>query len=227
LLAWAACAALSAGQDLEPKRRRMVAAQLAGRNITDGRVLEAMGRVPRHLFVGEAFRDRAYEDYPLPIDEGQTISQPYIVAFMTQSLLLKPGEKVLEIGTGSGYQAAVLACLTDKAYSVEIHCALADKADRLLRSLGYAVRVRCGDGYFGWPEEAPFDAMMITSAAGVIPRPLLEQLREGGRLVMPLDEGFGRQVLVLVTKTRGKTRVKRLLDVRFVPMTGEVEKRKE
>jgi protein-L-isoaspartate(D-aspartate) O-methyltransferase len=205
----------------------MVSVQLAGRDIVDERVLAAMGRVPRHFFVGPAFRDRAYEDYPLPIDEGQTISQPYIVAFMTQSLSLKEGEKVLEIGTGSGYQAAVLACLTDRVFSIEIHCPLADKADRLLKSLGFGVRVKCGDGYFGWREEAPFDAMMITSAARVIPGPLLGQLREGGRLVMPLEEGFGRQVLVLVTKTGRKPRVKRLLDVRFVPMTGEVERRRK
>ncbi|MBN2198940.1 MAG: protein-L-isoaspartate(D-aspartate) O-methyltransferase [Candidatus Aminicenantes bacterium] len=225
LLIWGGEASLLGGQDYDLERRRMVAFQLAGRDITDARVLGAMGRVPRHLFVNPVFRDRAYDDHPLPIEEGQTISQPYIVAFMTQSLSLRAGEKVLEIGTGSGYQAAVLACLTDRVYSIEIHCALAEKADRLLRRLGYEVRVRCGDGYHGWPEEAPFDAMMITSAAKLVPEPLLDQLRDGGRLVMPLEGAFGRQVLVLVTKTRGRPVVRRLLDVRFVPMTGEVESR--
>jgi len=227
LLIWGGEAGCFGLQDYDLQRRQMVALQLAGRDITDARVLEAMGRVPRHLFVNPALRNRAYDDYPLPIEEGQTISQPYIVAYMTQSLALQAGEKVLEIGTGSGYQAAVLAYLTDRVFSIEIHCALAEKADRLLRRLGYKVQVRCGDGYFGWPEEAPFDAMMITGAARVVPEPLLDQLRDGGRLVMPLESKFGRQVLVLVTKTRGRPVVRRLLDVRFVPMTGEVESKKK
>ncbi|OGD21567.1 MAG: protein-L-isoaspartate O-methyltransferase [Candidatus Aminicenantes bacterium RBG_13_59_9] len=227
LSVWAGGAGLSADRDYDLKRRNMVLFQLAGRDITDSRVLEAMGRVPRHLFVGPGVRDRAYEDYPLPIGEGQTISQPYIVAFMTQSLELQPGEKVLEIGTGSGYQAAVLACLTDRVFTIEILCGLAERADRLLRSLGYGVRVKCGDGFFGWPEEAPFDAIMITSAAKVVPQPLFEQLREGGRLIMPLEGRLGHQVLVLATRAGGGSVMRRLLDVRFVPMTGEVEKRKK
>ncbi len=216
-----------AGQDYDLKRRAMVALQLAGRDITDPGVLKAMGEVPRHLFVSPAVRDQAYEDYPLPIEEGQTISQPYIVAFMTQSLALLPGEKILEVGTGSGYQAAVLSRLTDRVFSIEIRCSLADKAERLLNRLGYDVRVKCGDGYFGWPEEAPFDAVMITSAAEVIPEPLLQQLREGGRLIMPLAERRGGQVLVQVTRVKGRPVIRRLLDVRFVPMVGEAEKRKK
>jgi protein-L-isoaspartate(D-aspartate) O-methyltransferase len=208
-------------------RRDMVTYQLAGRDIVDARVLEAMGRVPRHLFVSPALQDLAYEDTPLPIGREQTISQPYIVAFMTQSLALKPGQKVLEIGTGSGYQAAVLACLTDKVFSIEILCPLAEQADTLLHRLGFKVKVKCADGYFGWPEEAPFDGMLITGAADRIPEPLLNQLAEGGRLVMPLAEGGLGQVLVLVTKVKGRPVVRQLLDVRFVPMTGEVEKKKK
>ena len=213
--------------DYSKLRQDMVVYQLAGRDIVDKKVLKVMGQVPRHLFVSPALQDRAYDDSPLPIGQGQTISQPYIVAFMTQALGLKPGQKVLEIGTGSGYQAAVLACLTDKVFSIEILCGLAEQADALLRRLGYIVQVKCGDGYFGWPEEAPFEAIILTSAAGRIPEPLLNQLAEGGRLVMPLAwEPLG-QVLIQVTKVKGQPVVRQLLDVRFVPMTGEVGKKKE
>ncbi|HEX9901906.1 MAG TPA: protein-L-isoaspartate(D-aspartate) O-methyltransferase [Acidobacteriota bacterium] len=228
-LAFSVFLACQAGQEEGYSRLRqdMVAYQLAGRDISDKKVLEAMGKVPRHLFVSPALRDQAYEDYPLPIGQGQTISQPYIVAFMTQSLEVKPGQKVLEIGTGSGYQAAVLACLTEKVYSIEILCSLAERANALLRQLGYKVEVKCGDGYYGWPEEAPFQAILITSAAERIPEPLLKQLAEGGRLIMPLAGPSLDQVLVLVTKTRGQATLRQLLDVRFVPMTGEVEKRKK
>jgi len=228
-LAFSVLLACQAGQEegYSRLRRDMVATQLAGRDISDKRVLEAMGKVPRHLFISPALRDQAYEDYPLPIGEGQTISQPYIVAFMTQSLDVKPGQKVLEIGTGSGYQAAVLACLTDKVYTIEILCSLAERSDALLRQLGYGVKVKCGDGYYGWPAEAPFQAILITSAAERIPEPLLKQLAEGGRLIMPLAGPAQDQVLVLVTKTRGQATIRRLLDVRFVPMTGEVEKKKK
>jgi len=228
-LAFSVLLACQAGQEEGYSRLRqdMVAYQLAGRDISDKRVLEAMGKVPRHLFVSPALGDQAYEDYPLPIGEGQTISQPYIVAFMTQSLALKPGQKVLEIGTGSGYQAAVLACLTDKVYTIEILCSLAERADALLRQLGYGVKVKCGDGYYGWPAEAPFQAILITSAAERVPEPLLKQLAEGGRLIMPLAGPSLDQVLVLVTKIRGQATIRRLLDVRFVPMTGEVEKKKK
>ncbi len=208
------------------KRARMVATQLASRDITDQRVLEVMGRIPRHLFVGSAYREQAYEDYPLPIDEGQTISQPYIVALMTQCLGVQRGHKVLEIGTGSGYQAAVLAELTDQVYSIEIRENLAKKAAETLRKLGYEnVHVKWGDGYFGWPEESPFDAIIVTCAVNHIPPPLLEQLREGGRLVIPLGSTLYFQTLTLISKIEGKPRVKHISGVRFVPMIGEAEKR--
>ncbi len=205
----------------------MVAEQLADRDITDRKVLEAMAQVPRHLFVSPAHRGQAYEDYPLPIDEGQTISQPYIVALMTQCLSLRPGEKVLEIGTGSGYQAAVLVQLTDKVFTVEIRENLATKASQTLMSLGYDnVRVKWADGYFGWEEEAPFDAIIVTCAANHIPPPLLDQLKEGGRLIIPLGGTLYFQTLTLITKVEGKPRVKHISGVRFVPMIGEAEKRK-
>ncbi len=205
----------------------MVAEQLAGRDITDRQVLEAMAQVPRHLFVSPAYRGQAYEDYPLPIDEGQTISQPYIVALMTQCLNLRPGEKVLEIGTGSGYQAAVLALLTDKVYTVEIRENLVTKAARTLKNLAYDnVQVKWADGYFGWEEEAPFEAIIVTCAANHIPLPLLSQLKEGGRLIIPLGSTLYFQTLTLITKVEGKPRVKHISGVRFVPMIGEAEKRK-
>lgn len=208
------------------KRMRMVKTQLASRDITDRRVLEVMAKVPRHLFVSPTYRNQAYEDYPLPIDEGQTISQPYIVALMTQCLDLRPGEKVLEIGTGSGYQAAVLAHLTDRVYSVEIRENLAKKATQTLGELGYRnVQVKWADGYFGWPEEAPFDAIIVTCAVNHIPPPLLEQLNEGGRLIIPLGSTLYFQTLTLITKVEGKPKVKHISGVRFVPMIGEAEKR--
>lgn len=208
------------------KRNDMVRGQLASRDITDQRVLDAMRTVPRHLFVDPRYRSQAYADHPLPIDEGQTISQPYIVAFMTQHLDLKRGEKVLEIGTGSGYQAAILAQLTDKVYSIEIKEKLADKASGTLRSLNYSsVRVKHGDGYFGWEDFAPFDAIIVTCAANHIPPPLLNQLKEGGRLIIPLGSTLYYQTLALVTKVDGKPEVKHVMGVRFVPMTGEAQKR--
>jgi protein-L-isoaspartate(D-aspartate) O-methyltransferase len=209
------------------KRRLMVIEQLASRDITDRRVLEAMGRVPRHLFVPPAERDQAYEDYPLPIGEGQTISQPYIVAFMTQSLGLRGGEKVLEVGTGSGYQAAVLCEVGVRVFSVEINAALASQAAGTLQELGYAnVQVKTGDGFFGWPEVAPFDAVIVTCAVSRIPSSLFEQLKEGGRLVLPLGEFNRVQTLTLVTKVDGQPRSQEILDVRFVPMTGEAQKKR-
>ena len=210
------------------KRRQMVAEQLAGRDISDRRVLEVMGRVPRHLFVPPPYRDQAYEDYPLPIEEGQTISQPYIVALMTQSLGLVGGEKVLEIGTGSGYQAAVLAELEARVFSIDINVALAEKAAQTLRGLGYRdIQVKSGDGFFGWPEEAPFDRIIITCSSPRIPPPLVEQLKEGGRLIIPLGEVRPFQVLTLATKTGGKLRTREISGVRFVPMTGEAQKKKD
>jgi protein-L-isoaspartate(D-aspartate) O-methyltransferase len=219
------------GQDSEVyagKRIKMVAEQLASRDITDRRVLDVMRKIPRHLFVGPGYRDQAYEDYPLPIDEGQTISQPYIVALMTQCLGLKSGEKVLEIGTGSGYQAAVLAELTDQVYSIEIRENLAEKAGRTLREQEYKnIQVKWGDGYFGWKEKAPFDAIIVTCAANHIPPPLLDQLKEGGRLVIPLGSTLYFQTLTLITKVNGKPKVRQISGVRFVPMIGEAEKRKD
>jgi len=206
----------------------MVAEQLAGRDISDRRVLEAMGRVPRHLFVQPQHRAEAYEDYPLPIEEGQTISQPYIVALMTQSLGLEGGEKVLEIGTGSGYQAAVLAELKVRVFSIDINPRLAEQAAQTLQGLGYRdIQIRSGDGFFGWPEEAPFDGILVTCASPRIPLPLFEQLKEGGRLIIPLGDARQFQVLTLVTKTGGKLKTKEISGVRFVPMTGEAQKKKD
>lgn len=204
----------------------MVSEQLAGRDISDRRVLEVMGRVPRHLFVLPAYRDQAYEDYPLPIEGGQTISQPYIVALMTQSLGLKEGEKVLEVGTGSGYQAAVLAEMGTQVFTIEINERLAAQSARALQHLGYDnVRVRCGDGYRGWPEEAPFDAVIITCASPEIPPPLIDQLGDGGRLIIPLGSVRHFQILTLLTKAGGKLQKRAIADVRFVPMTGEAQKK--
>jgi protein-L-isoaspartate(D-aspartate) O-methyltransferase len=214
-----------AGEEFRKEREAMVRDQIAARGVRDARVLEAMLQVPRHLFVPAQSRSRAYGDHPLPIARRQTISQPYIVAFMTESLALTPGDKVLEVGTGSGYQSAVLACLTDKVFTVEIDGKLAREAAATLRMLGYAsVRVREGDGFFGWPEAAPFDAVIVTCAASRVPPPLVEQLGEGGRLVIPVEKGPLSQTLTLVTKKNGKIAIRELLDVLFVPMTGEAER---
>lgn len=208
------------------KRETMVRRQLQQRGITDKEVLEAMRTIPRHLFVRPGLRNLAYNDYPLEIDEGQTISQPYIVALMTQCLELEQGQKVLEIGTGSGYQAAVLAHMTDKVYSIEIREKLARKAEATLKELNYSqVRVKWGDGYFGWEEHAPFDAIIITCAANHIPPPLLKQLKEGGKLILPLGSTLYFQSLTLVTKTKDKPKTRHVLDVNFVPMVGEVRKK--
>lgn len=208
------------------KREMMVQRQLQMRDITDQKVLDAMRKVPRHLFVWPSQRSQAYNDHPLEIDEGQTISQPYIVALMTQCLELEQGQKVLEIGTGSGYQAAVLAHLTDHVYSVEIREKLAKKAGATLKELNYdQVRVKWSDGYFGWEEYAPFDAIIVTCAANHIPPSLIKQLKEGGKLILPLGSTLIFQSLTLVTKTDGKPKTKHILDVRFVPMVGEVRKK--
>lgn len=215
-------------EDVYPRlRRKMVREQLQSRDITDKKVLDVMSKVPRHLFVSRAYRRQAYEDYPLPIDEGQTISQPYIVALMTQHLRLKEGDKVLEIGTGSGYQAAVLSHLTDEVYSIEIRKKLAEKAAETLKQLDYnQVHVKWSDGYFGWEEHAPFDAIIVTCAANHVPPPLLKQLKEGGRLIIPLGSTLYFQTLALITKTEGKPKVEHILGVRFVPMIGEAQERK-
>jgi protein-L-isoaspartate(D-aspartate) O-methyltransferase len=205
----------------EAARERMVADQIAARGVRDPRVLAALRKVPRHLFVPEAAAGAAYDDHPLPIGHGQTISQPYIVAFMTEALGLRGGETVLEVGTGSGYQAAVLAEIAARVYSIEIVDALAAEARERLRRLGYAtVEVRAGDGYAGWPEAAPFDAIMVTAAAPRIPEPLKQQLRDGGRLVLPVGDEY--QELIVVTRRGASFEERRVLPVRFVPMTGKV-----
>jgi protein-L-isoaspartate(D-aspartate) O-methyltransferase len=222
---------LSTGQEPDVyarERRQMVEEQLARRDISDRRVLEVMERVPRHEFVPPPYRDQAYEDYPLPIEGGQTISQPYIVALMTQSLGLKGGEKVLEIGTGSGYQAAVLAELKVRVFSIDINAGLAEQAAQTLRRLGYKdIQIKSGDGFFGWPEEAPFDGIIVTCASPRLPPLLVEQLKEGGRLIIPLGDARQFQVLTLVTKTGGKLKTREISGVRFVPMTGEVQKKRD
>ncbi len=207
------------------RRAFMVENDLKGRDITDAAVLNAMNKVPRHLFVSERFRKRAYADYPLPIEEDQTISQPYIVAFMTQGLKLKKSDKVLEVGTGSGYQAAVLAEIVDRVYSIEINQNLAKQASALLQSLGYTtVSVKAGDGFYGWAEHAPFDAIMVTCAAEKIPPRLTKQLKEGGKIIMPLGGRLQTQKLILGTKKGKDLQIEYILPVRFVPMTGEIEK---
>jgi protein-L-isoaspartate(D-aspartate) O-methyltransferase len=203
----------------EDARQTMVARQLQRRDITDPRVLVAMGTVPRHRFVPRALASRAYGDYPLPIGGGQTISQPYIVALMTQLAEVAPGDKVLEVGTGSGYQAAVLAEITDQVFSIEIRPELAARAAALLKELGYnRVQVKSGDGYRGWPEAAPFDAILVTAAAPRVPPDLAAQLKEGGRLVIPLGDPYGSQTLVRYRKVKGKLVEEASLGVRFVPL---------
>jgi protein-L-isoaspartate(D-aspartate) O-methyltransferase len=204
-------------------REEMVATQIASRGVRDPLTLAAMRKVARHLFVPAALAGQAYEDHPLPIGHGQTISQPYIVGFMTDALALKGGETVLEVGTGSGYQAAVLGEIAARVYTIEIVTPLAEEAAALLKRLGYAnVEVRAGDGYQGWPEAAPFDAIIVTAAPGHVPEPLVEQLAKGGRMVLPLGDWF--QDLVLVTRGEQGVRQERLFGVRFVPMTGEAER---
>ncbi len=206
-------------------RERMVATQLASRGIDDPRVLDAMRRVERHRFVPPAVRDAAYADSPLPIGHGQTISQPYIVALMTQLARVGPRTRALEIGTGSGYQAAVLAVLAKEVYSIEIVEPLAKEAAARLADLGYAnVTVRAGDGYRGWPEHAPFDAILVTAAPSEVPQPLIDQLAMGGRLVAPIGEEGGVQDLVLIERTPTGVVRRSIIPVRFVPMTGEARK---
>lgn len=207
------------------RREAMVAGQIRSRGVNDPLVLKAMVEVPRHEFVPEAVKPDAYEDHPLSIGHSQTISQPYIVAYMTEALGLKPEDKVLEIGTGSGYQAAVLARLSGKVFSVEIICELEREARKTLDRLGYSsVHTRCADGYKGWPEEAPFDAIMVTAAPEQVPQPLLDQLKPGGRLVMPVGTRF-TQELILIRKTADGLEKETLLPVIFVPMTGEAKRR--
>ena len=203
----------------------MVANQLKARDIFDKSTIAAMSKVPREQFVPQHVRFYAYSDGPLPIGEGQTISQPYIVAFMTQSLRLKSDHKVLEVGTGSGYQAAVLAEIVDSVYTIEIVRPLGIKAKSLLGSLGYQnVEVKIGDGYHGWKEKGPFDAIMVTAGAEYIPQPLVDQLKEGGRMIIPVGPHRGVRQLVQLEKRNGKIRRKELMAVRFVPFTRKKER---
>jgi len=228
----AQCADGKKGSESNPKgefkamREKMVETQIKARGVKDPRVLSALLKVERHRFVPEKYLDSAYSDQPLPIGEGQTISQPYIVALMTELLALKGDEKVLEIGTGSGYQAAILAELAKEVYSVEIVEALAFTAGKRLSELGYQnVKVKAGDGYLGWPEAAPFDAIIVTAAPDHIPKPLIEQLNEGGRMVVPV--GTYTQELIKIVKRSGKIEMTTVIPVVFVPMTGEGVKQKQ
>jgi protein-L-isoaspartate(D-aspartate) O-methyltransferase len=201
----------------------MVDKDIAGLGIKDRRVLDAMRAVPRHRFVPADLVDRAYENRPLPIGFGQTISQPYVVALMTELLDLSPGEKVLEIGTGSGYQGAVLAAITDKVWSIEIIPELARSSTSKFGSLGYGVSVKQADGYFGWPEQGPFDAIIVTAAPDHMPQPLIQQLAEGGRLVVPVGPPGSYQTLWRVTKQDGRIMSENITDVIFVPLVRERE----
>jgi protein-L-isoaspartate(D-aspartate) O-methyltransferase len=225
-LALLAGAASARGDERDGERARMVRTQIAAPDdrrdpVRDRAVLAAMLAVPRHLFVPPSVSARAYDDTPLPIGWGQTISQPYVVALMTELLALRPESKVLEIGTGSGYQAAVLAQLCRHVYTIEILQPLATRAAALLRAQAPAVQTREGDGYFGWPEAAPFDAIIVTAAAGHLPPPLWDQLKPGGRIVLPIGGPYELQRLVVVEKTAdGQRRSRTVIDVRFVPLTG-------
>ena len=200
-------------------RQIMVHRQIRGRGVEDERVLAAMEAVPRAEFVPTEQRPHAYEDRPLPIGEDQTISQPYIVALMTELLEVREGDRVLEIGTGSGYQAAVLAELTPHVYTIEIIPTLAERAEETLRRLGYdSVEVKAGDGYLGWPEHAPFDGIIVTCAPQEVPQPLKDQLKEGGRMVIPVGPQWTHQTLYLLTKKGESLQQKDVIPVRFVPM---------
>ncbi|MGO9020065.1 MAG: protein-L-isoaspartate(D-aspartate) O-methyltransferase [Syntrophobacteraceae bacterium] len=202
-------------------RERMVETQIAARGVHDERVLEAMRKVPRHLFLDEALRDQAYSDHPLPIAENQTISQPYIVGLMTESLELNGSEKVLEIGTGSGYQSAILAELADRVFSIERYPELAYRANSILQKLGYKnIIVRVGDGSLGWPDDAPFDGIIVTAGTPKIPQPLVDQLKMDGRLVAPVGDRFG-QDLMLVKRVAEGIKKTNLGGVRFVNLVGK------
>lgn len=202
-------------------RNKMVEQQIQGRGVSDPRVLMAMANVPRHCFVPQEYLSEAYADHPLPIGYGQTISQPYIVALMTEFLALQPEEKVLEIGTGSGYQAAILAELSNQVYTVEIIEPLGQAASVTLKELGYDVYCKVDDGYYGWPEYSPFDTIIVTCAPDHVPQPLTEQLKEGGRLVIPVGPPGHYQTLWLIEKEGDEFRSTNLGSVRFVPMLGE------
>lgn len=227
LLVGVACAAIDGGgravaaQDDESfarRRQQMVETQIRQRGVSDRRVLKAMATVPRHRFVRPSDVDLAYGDFPVDIGFAQTISQPYIVAYMTEALDLQPSDRVLEIGTGSGYQAAILGQLVREVYTIEIVPELAERSSTLIAALGYTnVHVRAGDGYLGWPERAPFDAVIVTAAPDHVPQPLVDQLAVGGRLVIPI--GRGDQNLIIYTRTTDGLREESRLPVRFVPLT--------
>ena len=224
LLAAACGEDAKAPMDTSAARERMVTEQIERRSVTDARLLAVMRAVPRHEFMPPDTREMAYDDRAVPIGHGQTISQPYIVAFMTQSLALKPQDRVLEVGTGSGYQAAVLAGLVKEVYTIEIVEALGKQAAETLTRLDYkTVKTRIGDGYRGWPEAAPFDAIIVTCAPDDIPAPLVEQLAEGGRMIIPVGPQGEPQNLILLEKTGGKIEQQKSLPVVFVPMTGEAD----
>lgn len=207
--------------DFAAQRERMVKEQMVMRGIMEERVLAAMRKVPREEFVPKEFRAESYTDQPLPIGYDQTISQPFIVAFMTEQLRPQPQDRVLEVGTGSGYQAAILAELAAEVYSIEIIEPLAKNAEATLRRLGYkSVHVKADDGYKGWPEHAPFDAIIVTCAPDHVPQPLIDQLKEGGRMVIPVG-AMGNQELYLLEKANGELHQRSVTPVRFVPMTGE------
>jgi protein-L-isoaspartate(D-aspartate) O-methyltransferase len=205
--------------DFVSQRDIMVEVQIRARGVYDEKVLTAMRKVPRHLFVPDELKPFAYGDEPLPIGEGQTISQPYIVAYMTQVLQLSEGDRILEVGTGSGYQTAVLAEIVREVFTIELLSVLSDRARTLLEALGYRnIRLKAGDGTLGWEENAPFDAIMVTAAAPAVPKRLQEQLGPKGRMIIPVGAGF--QELFLVTRERGGFRKKKLLPVRFVPLVS-------
>jgi len=206
--------------DHKQLRENMIKQQLLARDISDPTTLKAMRNVPRHEFVPADMKPYAYSDNPLPIGMKQTISQPYIVAYMTQALKLKEQDRVLEVGTGSGYQAAILGQIVDTVYTIEIVEALAFTAKNRLSALGYNnIEVRTGDGYLGWPEKGPFDAIMVTAGAEEVPEPLLKQLKEGGRMIIPVGPHNGIRQLLLMTKKSGKIKTKEVMSVRFVPLT--------
>jgi len=208
------------------EREKMVANHIAARGVKDKKVLAAMRKVQRHKFVPENMKKFAYEDRPLPIGEDQTISQPYIVALMTELLKLEKENRVLEIGTGSGYQAAVLAEIVKEVYTIEIVEPLAKSSEKRLKGMGYKnITIKFGDGYKGWKEHAPFDAVIVTAAPDHIPEPLVEQLKVGGKMIIPVGKYF--QELKLLTKTKDGIKTKNMLPVRFVPMTGEAQEKKK
>lgn len=215
---------LAAQNDYSQARESMVSSDIRPRGVRDKATLEAMLEVPRHLFVPKEIRSQAYRDGPLPIGYGQTISQPYIVAYMTEAINPAPNSRVLEIGTGSGYQAAVLSRIVDSVFTIEIVDELHLRSKKLLKDLAYDnVKTKSADGYFGWESKGPFDAIVVTAAAEFVPPPLVAQLKEGGRMIIPVGTPFATQQLLLVTKKGGKTKTSNLMFVRFVPFTRKSE----